>query len=117
MVRRRATACPWVEGHSWRPCRRKNPRETLRPGPRRDQDDRGRGHQRRDRDGRRLRDLRDAAGDDPEAVRRRPRRRDPDRRHDRPGRTAAGDDELLGDWNWYLPKWLTWLPRLSTARS
>ena len=19
---------------------------------------------------------------------------------------------LLGDWNWYLPKWLDWLPRL-----
>ena len=20
--------------------------------------------------------------------------------------------ELLGDWNWYLPSWLDWLPRL-----
>jgi hypothetical protein len=20
--------------------------------------------------------------------------------------------ELLGDWNWYLPRWLDWLPRL-----
>jgi RND superfamily putative drug exporter len=20
--------------------------------------------------------------------------------------------KLLGDWNWYLPKWLEWLPRL-----
>jgi RND superfamily putative drug exporter len=20
--------------------------------------------------------------------------------------------KLLGDWNWYLPKWLQWLPRL-----
>jgi hypothetical protein len=20
---------------------------------------------------------------------------------------------LLGDWNWYLPRWLEWLPRLS----
>jgi hypothetical protein len=19
---------------------------------------------------------------------------------------------LLGDWNWYLPRWLDWLPRL-----
>jgi hypothetical protein len=19
--------------------------------------------------------------------------------------------KLLGDWNWYLPKWLEWLPR------
>jgi putative drug exporter of the RND superfamily len=21
--------------------------------------------------------------------------------------------KLLGDWNWYLPRWLAWLPRLS----
>jgi putative drug exporter of the RND superfamily len=21
--------------------------------------------------------------------------------------------KLLGDWNWYLPQWLTWLPRIS----
>ena len=21
--------------------------------------------------------------------------------------------KLLGDWNWYLPKWLDWLPRVS----
>ena len=21
--------------------------------------------------------------------------------------------ELLGDWNWYLPRWLEWLPRLT----
>jgi putative drug exporter of the RND superfamily len=20
--------------------------------------------------------------------------------------------KLLGDWNWYLPRWLDWLPRL-----
>ncbi len=20
--------------------------------------------------------------------------------------------KLLGEWNWYLPKWLDWLPRL-----
>jgi hypothetical protein len=20
--------------------------------------------------------------------------------------------KLLGDWNWYLPSWLTWLPRI-----
>jgi RND superfamily putative drug exporter len=20
--------------------------------------------------------------------------------------------KLLGDWNWYLPRWLQWLPRL-----
>ena len=22
--------------------------------------------------------------------------------------------KLLGDWNWYLPKWLEWLPRVSS---
>ena len=21
--------------------------------------------------------------------------------------------KLLGDWNWYLPKWLEWLPQVS----
>jgi uncharacterized membrane protein YdfJ with MMPL/SSD domain len=21
--------------------------------------------------------------------------------------------KLLGDWNWYLPRWLEWLPRLT----
>jgi RND superfamily putative drug exporter len=20
--------------------------------------------------------------------------------------------KLLGDWNWYLPRWLEWMPRL-----
>jgi RND superfamily putative drug exporter len=24
--------------------------------------------------------------------------------------------KLLGDWNWYLPRWLTWLPKLEHAR-
>ena len=24
--------------------------------------------------------------------------------------------KLLGDWNWYLPKWLEWLPRVGPAR-
>ena len=23
--------------------------------------------------------------------------------------------KLLGDWNWYLPKWLEWLPHVSPA--
>jgi putative drug exporter of the RND superfamily len=23
--------------------------------------------------------------------------------------------KLLGDWNWYLPKWLEWLPRVGPA--
>jgi hypothetical protein len=25
--------------------------------------------------------------------------------------------KLLGDWNWYLPKWLHWLPRLEHDRT
>ena len=25
--------------------------------------------------------------------------------------------KLLGDWNWYLPKWLEWLPKLETEKS
>ena len=24
--------------------------------------------------------------------------------------------KLLGDWNWYLPKWLEWLPRLESEK-
>ena len=24
---------------------------------------------------------------------------------------------LLGDWNWYLPKWLEWLPRLEHEKA
>jgi uncharacterized membrane protein YdfJ with MMPL/SSD domain len=24
---------------------------------------------------------------------------------------------LLGDWNWYLPRWLEWLPKLEQERS
>jgi RND superfamily putative drug exporter len=23
--------------------------------------------------------------------------------------------KLLGDWNWYLPRWLEWLPRVGPA--
>jgi RND superfamily putative drug exporter len=23
---------------------------------------------------------------------------------------------LLGDWNWYLPRWLEWLPRIEVER-
>jgi RND superfamily putative drug exporter len=26
---------------------------------------------------------------------------------------ALEDGDLLGDWNWYLPRWLEWLPRLN----
>ena len=25
--------------------------------------------------------------------------------------------KLLGDWNWYLPSWLQWLPRLEPSKS
>ena len=25
--------------------------------------------------------------------------------------------KLLGDWNWYLPSWLEWLPRLEHERA
>ena len=25
--------------------------------------------------------------------------------------------KLLGDWNWYLPSWLNWLPRLEHGSS
>jgi putative drug exporter of the RND superfamily len=25
--------------------------------------------------------------------------------------------KLLGDWNWYLPRWLTWLPRFQVEQS
>ncbi len=25
--------------------------------------------------------------------------------------------KLLGDWNWYLPRWLNWLPTLSHGQS
>ena len=25
--------------------------------------------------------------------------------------------KLLGDWNWYLPTWLEWLPKLEGERS
>jgi hypothetical protein len=24
--------------------------------------------------------------------------------------------KLLGDWNWYLPRWLQWLPRIGAER-
>jgi RND superfamily putative drug exporter len=25
--------------------------------------------------------------------------------------------KLLGDWNWYLPHWLTWMPRLQVEQA
>ena len=54
------------------------------------------GDQRRDRDGRRVRDLRDAELHRLQADGRRPRGRDPHRRDDRAGGAAAGDDEAAG---------------------
>ena len=36
--------------------------------------------------------------------------RDPDRRDDHPGVLLPATMKLLGDWNWYLPKALGWLP-------
>jgi len=24
--------------------------------------------------------------------------------------------KVLGDWNWYLPKWLEWMPRIGPER-
>ena len=50
-------------------------------------------HERRDRDGLRVRGLRNAVDAVLQAVRRRARSGDPDRRDDRPRRPAAGDDE------------------------
>jgi putative drug exporter of the RND superfamily len=29
------------------------------------------------------------------------------------GVLLAAAMKLLGDWNWYLPRWLEWLPRLT----
>jgi len=25
--------------------------------------------------------------------------------------------KLLGDWNWYLPRWMEWLPQISTEKT
>ena len=60
----------------------------------RNQDDGRRRHERRDRHGGRLRDLRDVVDDDPQAVRRRSRRGDPDRRDHRPRHPPTGVDEV-----------------------
>ena len=34
------------------------------------------------------------------------------RRHDHPLGLAPGCDAAAGRWNWYLPRWLEWLPRI-----
>ena len=83
---------------------------TERGGRDRDQADRGHGHERRGRDGRGLRDLRDAADARHQADGLRPRGGDPDRRDDDPRVLLPATMKLLGDWNWYLPRWLEWLP-------
>ena len=57
-----------------------------------------------------------AAGDDLQAVRRRPRRRDPDRRDDRPGDPAARVDEAARRLELVPAQWLEWLPHLDTRR-
>ncbi len=43
----------------------------------------------------------------------RARGRGPDRRDRRPRGALPSTMKLLGEWNWYLPRWLTWLPSLS----
>jgi FAD binding domain len=42
----------------------------------------------------------------------RPGHRRPDRRHDRARVLLPATMKLLGKWNWYLPNWLGWLPKL-----
>jgi RND superfamily putative drug exporter len=41
-----------------------------------------------------------------------PRGSGADRRHDHPSRPPPGVDEAARGLNWYLPKWLEWLPQL-----
>ena len=83
----------------------------------RHQVDRRRRHERGDRHGLRVLGIRDAPDADLQTVRRGPGSGDPDRRHCRPGGAAARIDEVLGDWNWYLPSWLEWLPHLEHGGS
>jgi uncharacterized membrane protein YdfJ with MMPL/SSD domain len=33
------------------------------------------------------------------------------------GVLLPGSMELLGDWNWYMPKWLEWIPRRGERKS
>ena len=30
---------------------------------------------------------------------------------------AAGDDDAARRWNWYLPRWLEWLPHIEVERA
>ena len=49
----------------------------------------------------------------PEAGRVRSRRRDPDHAATVRAVLLPAAMKLLGDWNWYSPKWLEWLPQVS----
>ena len=85
--------------------------EHGRGDPARDQVHRGRGHQRRGRHGRRVLDLRDAVDAcsssssasglavailiDATIIR---------------AVLLPATMKLLGEWNWYLPRWLQWIP-------
>ena len=57
------------------------------------------------------------SGLDMQADGRRPRLRHLRRRDDHPRRPAPGHMKLLGDWNWYLPRWLQWIPELDVEGS
>ncbi len=48
---------------------------------------------------------------DLQAVRCRSRRGRVHRRDDRQGVLLPATMKLLGEWNWYLPRWLDWMPR------
>ena len=70
-------------------------------------------HERRSRDDRRLRDLRDIERARHQTARRRPRSRGVYRRDPDPGVLLPATMKLLGEWNWYLPRWLEWMPELN----
>ena len=71
------------------------------------------GYQRRFCDGRRFRDLRFAAHPRHQADGYRPRGRRPTDATLVRGVLLPAAMKLLGEWNWYLPRWLNWMPRLT----
>ena len=83
----------------------------------RDPHDRQHGDERRDRDGGRVRHLRDALDARPQADGRRPRRRGAARSTIIRGVLLPATMKLLGDWNWYLPRALRWLPSIELERA
>ena len=92
-------------------------RSTTRPGQRRGghvrpADDRWDHHGRRDHHGHGLQGVRGRQADGARGDGVRARDRGLDRRHDRPVDPRPVGDEALGDRNWYLPRWLQWLPDL-----